>query len=290
MNNRQLAHVWASNPEKENKGSNMFTRDGVIYSYGTHFPIARHYKGAILFTSEGYSNTTAKHKSIVRGACSHKTVFTVPNVLRNPCGEGVRNYGKQLADMATKLSRARDPQWLIQSLQRATDEANLFCETFGFKTRFSMPDETKLAEYREKSKRAAQLKAKAAIARNARIEAENKQAIAEWLSGERQTLPYEIQKVYLRSKPIVAEAESGERAPIEHLETSKGASVTLPEAHKAFRFIMAHKSTGWHRNGSTFAIGDFQLDAVNEQGIIAGCHRIGWDEIERFAKTQNWIA
>ena len=149
-----------------------------------------------------------------------------------------------------------------------------------------MPDEAKLAEYREKSKRAAQLKAKATLARNARIEEENKVAISEWLSGERQTLPYQIQKVYLRKGNTVYQGTSGTA----YLETSRNARVSLNEAEKAFRFIMAHKETGWHRNGSTFVIGDFQLDAVNEQGIIAGCHRITWGEIERFAKLQNWIA
>ena len=281
-NNRQLAHIWANNPEKENTGSNMFTRGGVIYSYGTHFPIARHFKGVILFTSKRYSITTAKHCGYVRSACAHKTVFIVSDVLRDPCGEDVRQYAKNLSDLATKLSRARDPQWLIESLERATNEANLFCETFGFKTRFSMPDETKLAEYREKSKRTAQLKAKATLARNTRIEEENKVAISEWLSGERQTLPYSIQKVYLRE--VVS---CGVKVEI---ETSKGALVDMSEAEKAFRFIMSHKASGWHRNGQAFAIGDFQLDAVNEHGIVAGCHRIAWDEIERFSKLQNWIA
>jgi predicted Abi (CAAX) family protease len=65
--------------------------------------------------------------------------------------------------------------------------------------------------------------------------------------------------------------------------------VPLPEAEKAFRFAMIQRKRGWHRNGDQFKVGDYQLDAVNEQGVIAGCHRIGWDEIERFAKTQGWI-
>jgi hypothetical protein len=285
MNNSQLAHVWANNPNKDGKGSNMFVRDGVIYSYGTHFPIARHYKGVVLFTSRSYSVSTSKHKSYVRHACSHLTVFEVVNVLNDPSGADVRDYSKQLAELAIAVSRARDPKWPLAQLEQATNRANLFCEKFGFKTRFSLPDESKLAEYREKSKQASAKKAKATIARNARIEEENKIAIAEWLAGTRQSLPYTIQKVYLRK--IVRENVEPCGQAVE-LQTSKGALVDLNEAHKAFRFIIARKEKGWHRNGETFVIGDFHLDAVNEQGIVAGCHRITWDEIERFAALQGW--
>jgi len=72
------------------------------------------------------------------------------------------------------------------------------------------------------------------------------------------------------------------------METSKGARVPLDEAQRAYRFAVIQRARGWHRNGETFKVGPYQLDAVNEQGVVAGCHRIAWDEIERFAKLQNW--
>ena len=287
MNNSQLSHIWANNPSKTAKGSNMFTDGlGTIFSYGHHFPIARHYKGAILFTSQDYSVSTARHKAYVSRACSHLNVFTVADPLAKPSRGDVKNYADKLADMATKVSRARDPEWLLGSLEHVTNEANKFCETFGFKTRFTMPDETKLAEYREKSQRAASLKAKATIARNAMIEIENQETVQRWLSGEQVSIPYNVQKVYLRCINRIYQGS----AETMMLETSRNARVSLNEAKRAFAFIMAHKASGWHRNGSTFAIGDFQLDAVNEFGIVAGCHRIEWSEIERFAKLQNWTA
>lgn len=53
--------------------------------------------------------------------------------------------------------------------------------------------------------------------------------------------------------------------------------------------VTAMREKGWHRNGETFKVGNFQLDAVNAQGVVAGCHTILWDEIERFARTQGWV-
>lgn len=292
MNNRQVAHLWANQSRQEAKGSHFYFEGDTIYSYGAHFPIARHYLGAVLFTSRSYSNTTAKHKGHVRQACNHLESFTVENPALNPSGKDVRNYAESIKTLSAALARARDPQWKLESLQREINEANRFCEKFGFQTRFSMPDETTLAALREKSRLESIRKAKATAARNAKIEAENAEAIAKWIAGESASLPYSVQKVFLRVRQFSINGESSDGSATTwttQLETSKGARVPIAEAEKTFRFIMLKRESGWHRNGETFRIGDFHLDAVNEFGIVAGCHRIAWDEIERFAKTQNWI-
>jgi hypothetical protein len=274
MNNEQVAHIWANKSRERATGSHFYFEGDTIYSYGTHFPIARHYKGIVLFTSRGHSVTTARHKSIVRSAINHLVSFTVDDVMAKPCGDDVKAYAARLENMATRASRARNPQIDIECLQRVTDEANKFCEMFGFKTRFSMPDDATLAMLKERSKLAQQKKAKQTAERNAKLERENAEAITEWLCGKRDSLPYTISKVFLRVNG-------------ENMQTSQGALVPLLEAQKAFRFVMMKRATGWHRNGDTFPIGEFHLDAVNEQGVVAGCHRVAWEEIERFAKSQS---
>jgi hypothetical protein len=72
------------------------------------------------------------------------------------------------------------------------------------------------------------------------------------------------------------------------LVTTKGARVPLADAERTFRFASALRSRGWHRNGENHTVGGYQLDAVNDAGIVAGCHRIAWPEIERFAKAMAW--
>lgn len=73
------------------------------------------------------------------------------------------------------------------------------------------------------------------------------------------------------------------------METSKGARVPLADAERTFRFANSLRAKGWHRNGETHNIGNYQIDAINEFGVVAGCHRVSWDEIDRFAKSQNWV-
>lgn len=106
--------------------------------------------------------------------------------------------------------------------------------------------------------------------------------IAEWLSGapvslrDRHNVP-----VMLRHNVL---------SNVRVMETSLGVTVPLADAERAFRFIeiIRHGRGNWHRNGETFAIGDFQLDAVNESGVVAGCHRVSWAEVDRFAGVMGW--
>jgi len=276
MNNSQVAHLWANQSRPSGKGSNFYFTGDTIYSYGPHFPIARLYKNIVLFTNRDYSVTTCKHKRLARRAADHKTIFYVNDPTRNPSRADIKSYKERISKLAESASRARDPKWKLLQLQSTIEEANLFCEEFGFKTRFSMPDESMLATLRERCKIAAARKAKQTAKRNALLEEQDKSAIAEWLSGTSNFFPYRVNTVMLRRNG-------------DWMQTSKGAFVQLPEAKRAFEFVTAKRPTGWHRNGEPFKVGDFQLESVNDFGVVAGCHRIAWDEIERFAKTQGWV-
>ena len=86
-----VAHLWANKaqPCARVATGNFYFDGDTIYSYGSHFPIARHVKGkggtsAVLFTTKGYSATTAQHKAIVASACRHLTTFHVADVRAVP--------------------------------------------------------------------------------------------------------------------------------------------------------------------------------------------------------------
>lgn len=71
------------------------------------------------------------------------------------------------------------------------------------------------------------------------------------------------------------------------LETSHGAAVPLAHAVKAFPLIKLcrERGQGWKRNGHTVRVGHFQIDSIDTAGNFkAGCHDIGWNEVERIAK------
>ena len=85
-NHSEVSHYWANKIQSQGKACNMFFEGDIIYSYGYHFPIAKHIKNnLILFTSKGYSVSTSKHLGITRSAIpSEIEVLTVPEVdIRN---------------------------------------------------------------------------------------------------------------------------------------------------------------------------------------------------------------
>lgn len=111
------------------------------------------------------------------------------------------------------------------------------------------------------------------------IEAEmmhrSQEKIAKWRGGEYVNLPYGI--------PVMLRVTKDGR-----IETSRCAVIPYESGERCFRFAIALKAKGWHRNGEKFAVGPYQLDEINAFGIKAGCHDIPWDEIESFAKAQGW--
>ena len=84
----EIPHLWAHRTQEDarNRQGNLYFTGDTIYSYGSHFPIARHVTNdagqrAVLFTTATYSVTTSSHCSAVRSAIpSGIPVFHVPNV------------------------------------------------------------------------------------------------------------------------------------------------------------------------------------------------------------------
>ncbi|MCK9279187.1 MAG: hypothetical protein M0P71_00970 [Melioribacteraceae bacterium] len=65
--NSKVVQEWLSG--KNSKSRNLFSEDGVIYSYGHHFPIAK-LGNPVIITSRTYSSSTGRHVGIVQRALS----------------------------------------------------------------------------------------------------------------------------------------------------------------------------------------------------------------------------
>lgn len=100
-----------------------------------------------------------------------------------------------------------------------------------------------------------------------------------WRSGELST--YQLPNAY----QLPAMLRQLDR---ETVETSRGARIPMSDAERAYRFVTSRRGQAWRSNGEQCPVGPYKLDAINEAGIVAGCHRISWDEIERFGKTCGW--
>jgi hypothetical protein len=276
-----VAHLWAhkSQDSARTPRGNFYFSGDTISSYGSHFPIARHItrkgENAVLFTTRGYSSTTAGHKSTVAGACSHLTTFHVDDVNsadREP-GKQFAEYRKQYVETARRYVKSRQNKpYVLESLRRLVNEANDFARFFALRSRLSLPDnlETMTEECKAIEKREKQRKQREATKR----QREAQERLQKWIDGQIDYCPSDCgQSIRLR----IARNE---------LQTSRGARIPLAHAVKAFRILkrLHDKGQAYQRNGHTIHLGQFALDSLDTEGnVTAGCHTVAWEEIARVA-------
>jgi len=78
MTNKQVIEQWAeyvcgynSKPEGHNSNGSIYYKGDVIYSYGSHFPMAIFMGGrCTVINGDKYSPTTSRHQSTLRGVIS----------------------------------------------------------------------------------------------------------------------------------------------------------------------------------------------------------------------------
>ena len=139
-----VAHLWANQTQDSarNPCHNFYFHGDTIYSYGSHFPIARHVtrkgKSAVLFTTRSYSSTTAGHKCTVESACRHLTVFHVADVTGSDCRKQFAQYRAEYMGLVGKYAKARQrkPEHL-DALRRLVEEANGYAAFFGLRARLT---------------------------------------------------------------------------------------------------------------------------------------------------------
>lgn len=287
---KEVDHQWAHELAPRGRCPSHEHFEGAsFYSYSTEIGriLKRNGRKAYLLNVTQYSITTSGHQHALRMAIpGDATVFKVGGI-----GQGCSLYGadkkagailfaysiKQASKAKLKCAQARkewnknyyaaeQAGWLQQAV-----EVSAF---FGLRRKVDDRVVVRLAQRIAADERRMAAEEKA---RQIRIEAENAETVQRWLDGEDVWFPYSI------DHPCRLRAVGDE------METSKGVKVPLAEARLAFNFARKMRATGWHRNGGKFTIGEYQLDAVNESGVVAGCHRVSFDEIERFAKSEGWI-
>jgi hypothetical protein len=293
-----VSHLWAHQAQSEARNSrrNLYFYGDTIFSYGAHFPIARHIKhrgkSAILFTSRTYSVTTAGHISMVRQAIPlNVAVFTTFNPLgsladvRSEHKERVTEATKRLAAAKSKAQRAIRYRALVAVIA----EANRFSEYFGFTTRYRLPEnhaeldaiatayETALegrrqARWAKHRERMAAIEAEREKERAERA-AKMPELIERWRNGEACLSYWEFNSLptLLRIKGDV-------------VETSRGAEFPVEQARRALPIVRSLLKHGrpYERNGHAIHLGHYVIDSIDEEGTIhAGCHTVRRDETER---------
>jgi hypothetical protein len=272
--NSTVAHMWANKSQSEaTNGSNFYFDGDTIYSYGDHFPIAKHIthdgNSAVLFTEETYSNTTRKHISIVKHACSHLYVI----YCASPTATHSANFDfwlKSAEAITAKLATAKKPEKYLNELAHINGHVSKYATFFGI----IIPDSLQAAlaienkdQYKSyKDNKEAILEAEKKKQAEA-LKRKHKKEFAKWLSGETDRLYTRNGEDYLRMD-----------LHNENVETTQGIKIQLPIARAFWKSIKDGK----------LAVGDMlESYTVNEVSdlIKIGCHTFKKDYLIKFGNT-----
>jgi len=278
VNNETVAHLWANEQQTEaycaNRSFYFYNKN--IYSYGSHFLIAKHItnnKGekAILFTTRGYSNTTNKHINFTYRAIPDKSiVMYVINPESTPA-ENFIAWNKQIDPIYTKLAKAKKPELYLSELSRLNDQIKKYATFMGveipeaIKVRLEITNKAEIIEAVNKAKEIkAANEAKEAKAR----QKENKKQIDKFRNFERYS--FWDGYAYLRYNKET-----------NRIETSQRIEIPLEAAKKFYKAIKDNTI-------DKLKILDYSLKAITKDFIEIGCHRIETKEINRIAKSLNF--
>ena len=110
--NSECVHTFAQRTQNNGRTSNnnIFFEGDKIYSYGYHYELGRFLDDkTILINDKGYSNSTAKHISLLIGATSHyKQYFKTKT--------DIHLVHTEIMYLKKKLSKARKPQMYISEI------------------------------------------------------------------------------------------------------------------------------------------------------------------------------
>lgn len=271
VSSSQVAHLWAHKTQSEARTAtrNFYFRDETIYSYGGHFPIARHTENskgekAILFTTRDYSNTTSKHKLEVRRAIPKSArVFFITHPDKTPSVFDVKEKEANAAALLDKASRARsNKSFYLSQANAQIEQARELVEFFGLNYTVSTPEQLKDAAAAIALAREEENKRERERQERAKKDAVDK--IAAFKAGLNVIVPSIISVAYGRlstdGKMIV---------------TSKGANVPIQHVAKAAPMVKTLIENGrtYKRNGHTIHLGHYVIDEIKPDGtLVAGCH------------------
>lgn len=292
----EVPHLWyhKTQDSARNATGSLYFEGDTVYSYGSHFPIARHVsvgkKNAVLFTTRTYSVTTSGHCSSVRSAIpSDAVMFEVPEVFpdsryaSNSHEQNKADYLKRIETAILSSVRARSSFQKEYSHKNALElcgELRNYCKFFRIKTP-KLPtvpalDSKQMAELKKRESKKAAKKAEETKLRREQEKKDASERLELWRDHKY------MGWTNFNGLPVALRISTDGK----EVETSLGARVPVSHAIRALRFVRETVKSGqeYVRNGHTFHIGPYAIDRITTDGTLtAGCHVIKLDEIERLA-------
>jgi hypothetical protein len=299
FNTGEIPHLWAHRTQDDarNKQGNLYFAGDTIYSYGSHFPIARHVTNeagerAVLFTTATYSATTSGHCSAVRSAIpSGIPVFHVPEVYPDRTANGaheknLKHYAETTEEQVSKCARSRlsfNKEWHHEQAEKLRSEALAYCKFFRLPRPKINPipalDSKLLEKIRKLEAQRAAEKGEQTKRERAEAIARQQELITKWRAGQYSGCFYDI--------PTMLRIDGDE------VLTSRGVRFPVSHAKRALAFVRKVRESGqaYVRNGHTIHLGPYAIDRIEPDGTVkAGCHVVYWQVIERIAPFLDSIS
>ena len=273
MNNAEVAHRWAQRNGGSAKGSNFFYKGDALYSFGSHFVVAKHIespKGVhfVVLNPASRSISTTRHKSLARRAIPDGiTILAVEPA--NDVRQWVQELQARCEALHAQFKRARgNKPWYAWAFQYTATQLQFLKEQYDLD--FAIPEIENMAALLEQQKlrKEEQERAKAIL---------DAAAVSEWKYGNRSQCPH-TSKIHLRVKG-------------DTIETSWGATVPLNVAPGLWQRVLEcrNDNAGWAPT-TPLDVGHYKLNAIHENGNIAiGCHLIQYDELQRIAVQLDYV-
>lgn len=302
----KIAHAWAHGHDRP-KGYDKHTvkyesGSDTIYSFGSHFPMARHYKGKVLLTLQTYSNTTASHMTAVRQAVSHMDVvycYKIPSVYDSKDSQihqdNIDYWIGKIKQAVLSLANARKKSIYLTIIETERSQARKYIDLFKLKLKKkynTLLFEADLEEFKQAAE-------KEKVNAQNKISADRRKALAlhdKWLpvwrkynthnffgSGEEALLKWlhrsmsDGNAVWLRTNGTT-------------VETTKGIELPVAVAHRYYKIYLSRVDSGGcskeDQCGEKFL--DFDVIEMTEDHLLVGCHDIPRSEIDYIAKQLKW--
>lgn len=297
----EVAHVWANDWRNVEYGSgkSVFFDGPTIYSYGRHFPIAsfvvaRDGSEVVLFTTRGYSVSTAKHISIVRRALPPGfRVYHTSDPSSRDWRSMMIDALKDAAQLKISVERRRSDYGRENDLSEMRQRI-ASARFFAYQAGINLPgsDEAAYVEAerlacKEEKRLAAERKRRAELERQRKekLEALWERAKPYWRSGESypETLVEQARELGVHNLSTAYGLSIALRQRGDEIETSWGARFPVEHGLRAFRLIEQIWARGetWKRDGHVGPrLGHYTIDSVTPEGVRAGCHFVARAEVE----------
>ncbi len=271
-----IAHLWANQLQQEAKNPhrNFYFWGKSIYSYGSHFEIARHVNNfsgdkAILFTERTYSSTTAGHIGVARQAARHLNLIYCYSPEENHEGNFAFWYNNA-NHIGEKLISARKPEIYLSQIDTIKTKVIAYSEFFGLEipldlqTVLNVGNKAEFILFKDKKEELEKIQEQKRVAD---LKIQHSKELKKWNSFKVIRLSVHDGNDYLRLN------QEDKR-----VETTQAVQIPLEIAIKFFN----HIKSGDCKVGDTIL--SYTVNHIDAKEIKIGCHTFKLSYLDKFAK------